>query len=71
MRLILQAIIGRFRSRVKNTFNIYHARIQNPDDPQPHVSEAERRFCKYCGSCLWVYAPDYPDLMHPFASSDG
>ncbi len=23
----------------------------------------------HCGSCLWVYDPDYPDLMHPFASA--
>lgn len=48
---------------------VYHARIQNPEDPQPWQSEGERRFCRYCGSCLWVYDPHYPDLMHPFASA--
>lgn len=48
---------------------IYHARIQNPDEPKPYVSRGERRFCRHCGSCLWVYDPEYPDLMHPFASA--
>ncbi len=48
---------------------VYHARIQNPEDAAPFVSQGERRFCRQCGSCLWVYDPNYPDLMHPFASA--
>lgn len=48
---------------------VYHARIQNPEDAKPHTSQGERRFCRHCGSCLWVYDPAYPDLMHPFASA--
>lgn len=48
---------------------VYHARIQNPEDESPYVSSGERRFCRHCGSCLWVYDPHYPDLMHPFASA--
>ncbi|HEY9618887.1 MAG TPA: GFA family protein [Crinalium sp.] len=48
---------------------IYHARIQNPEDSEVYVSGGERRFCRHCGSCLWVYDPEYPDLMHPFASA--
>ena len=48
---------------------VYHARIQNPEEPEPYTSQGERRFCRHCGSCLWVYDPAYPDLMHPFASA--
>jgi hypothetical protein len=48
---------------------VYHARIQNPEDEHSHVSRGERRFCARCGSCLWVYDPAYPDLIHPFASA--
>lgn len=33
------------------------------------VSPAERRFCKYCASALWVYDPRWPELLHPFASA--
>lgn len=33
------------------------------------TSSAERRFCKRCGSALWVWDPNWPDLIHPFASA--
>jgi hypothetical protein len=29
----------------------------------------QRHFCKKCGSCLWIYDPEWPDLVHPFASA--
>jgi len=32
-------------------------------------SQAERRFCKHCGSALWVWDPRWPELVHPFASA--
>lgn len=32
-------------------------------------SRCERRFCSRCGSGLWVYSPDWPDHVHPFASA--
>jgi hypothetical protein len=33
------------------------------------LSSAERHFCPSCASALWVFSPDYPDLLHPFASA--
>jgi hypothetical protein len=53
----------------EENITIYRARIQNPEDPQPRSSEGERRFCRHCGSFLWVYDPNYPELIHPFASA--
>jgi hypothetical protein len=53
----------------EENITVYHARIQNPEDEKPHTSQSERRFCRHCGSFLWVYDPDYPKLMHPFASA--
>lgn len=32
-------------------------------------SAVERRFCRRCGSALWVFDPSWPDLVHPFASA--
>lgn len=32
-------------------------------------SPAGRRFCKVCGSALWLYDPRWPDLIHPHASA--
>lgn len=42
---------------------MFRARIDGEE------STAERRFCKRCGSALWVYDPTWPDLVHPFASA--
>ena len=41
----------------------YHAVIDG------RASPAARRFCKRCGSALWVYDPRWPELVHPFASA--
>jgi hypothetical protein len=32
-------------------------------------STAERRFCRRCGTALWVFGPEWPELVHPFASA--
>lgn len=41
---------------------VYRARLEDGS-----VSAMERRFCDQCGSCLWVYDPGWPELVHPFA----
>ncbi len=33
------------------------------------LSPAERRFCRVCGSHLWVWDRRWPELVHPFASA--
>ncbi|MCZ6605604.1 MAG: hypothetical protein O7A03_10730 [Alphaproteobacteria bacterium] len=32
-------------------------------------SSGERNFCSKCGSALWAWSPEWPDLIHPFASA--
>jgi hypothetical protein len=59
-------IMGRTETlRVEGEENItvFHARIDGVE------SNGERRFCKHCGSALWVYDPNWPELIHPFASA--
>ena len=47
---------------------VYRARM--PDGRGGYTqSSCERRFCKHCGSGLWVWAPEWPALVHPFASA--
>ena len=46
---------------------VYQAQLDEGDDGQP--SPAERRFCRACGSALWVWDPRWPELIHPFASA--
>lgn len=48
---------------------VYHARIKNPEDARAHTSTAKRAFCKKCGSGLWLFSPEWPELIHPFASA--
>lgn len=46
----------------------YRARI--PDEAGGHrESSLERNFCSLCGSGLWVFSPEWPELVHPFASA--
>lgn len=50
---------------------VYHAKMYDREDPDGRVpaSEAERNFCKFCGSALWLFSPNWPDLVHPHASA--
>lgn len=48
--------------------SIYHA-ILKDDVGESHASTAERHFCKHCGSALWLFSPEWPELIHPFASA--
>ncbi|HWK48022.1 MAG TPA: GFA family protein [Stellaceae bacterium] len=51
----------------RENISIYHARID--DDGHEYTSTAERHFCSKCGSALWLFSPEWPDLIHPFASA--
>ena len=49
---------------------VYNAKLYDEGgaDEVP-ISVAERKFCRFCGSFLWLYDPRWPDLVHPFASA--
>lgn len=47
---------------------VYRALLAGDDGTQVE-SPAERRFCRHCGSALWVWDPRWPELIHPFASA--
>ncbi len=44
--------------------SVYRARM---DDGS--TSSGERNFCSRCGSALWLYDPQWPELVHPHASA--
>jgi hypothetical protein len=46
----------------------YHALIREAGK-RTRRSKAERRFCKECGSPLWLWDPRWPHLVHPHASA--
>jgi len=47
---------------------IYHARIED-EDGSCYTSKGERHFCTKCGTALWVFDKEWPQLVHPFASA--
>lgn len=48
---------------------VYNAKFRNPEDKRAHTSSAQRTFCEICGSALWLFSPEWPELIHPFASA--
>jgi hypothetical protein len=53
----------------KDNISIYHAKLKDPGDKRSHTSTAERNFCKLCGSALWLFSPEWSELIFPFASA--
>ncbi len=52
----------------ENRLGLYRAQIAD-EDGRCTLSTGERRFCTSCGSALWLYDPQWPELVHPFASA--
>ena len=44
--------------------SVYRASLEDGSE-----SSGERNFCRRCGSALWLYDPNWPDLVHPHASA--
>lgn len=55
--------------RGRKQISIYHARLKLDGASRAHASTAERHFCAQCGSALWLFSPEWPELIHPFASA--
>ena len=47
----------------KRAIRVWHAMIDGRE------GSAERHFCRYCGTALWVSDESWPELMHPFANA--
>ncbi len=54
--------------KVEGKTAVFHASLEDGQGGC-RVSTVERHFCPACGSALWVFSPDYPELVHPFASA--
>ena len=47
---------------------VFRAEIRQ-DDGSCELSTAERSFCSRCATALWLFSPEWPQLIHPFASA--
>ena len=55
--------------RGEDAVAVYHAKLKRKGESRTHTSTAQRHFCRLCGSALWLFSPEWPDLIHPFASA--
>ena len=63
-------IMGRadtLRVEGREAIAVYRAEIDRGGTCE--TSEGERNFCARCATALWMFAPSWPDLVHPFASA--
>jgi len=65
----LSAASETLRVQDQENIQVYQAQLPDPDTGEKKTSPAERRFCRLCGSALWVWDPRWPELLHPFASA--
>ena len=65
----LAADAGTLKIKGKRKLGLYRAEIEDDEHPRCEISSGERRFCKGCGAALWLYDPNWPELVHPFASA--
>jgi hypothetical protein len=64
-------LMGDFKTmkvKGRKALGIYRARLED-EKGVCRTSGARRHFCTRCGSALWAYDPQWPELVHPFASA--
>ncbi len=54
--------------RGRRAVGVYHAAIEMADG-RCLPSAGERHFCRRCATALWIFSPEYPDWVYPFASA--
>lgn len=53
----------------EGSIGVYRAMMHDEETGRCEKSQAQRRFCKLCGSALWAWDPRWPELVHPHASA--
>lgn len=57
------------RVRGRKQIAVYQAKLREPGSRRARTSSGERHFCSVCGSALWMFDRQWPDLVHPAASA--
>lgn len=53
----------------KKAIRHYRAELCDDHGQNCEISGGQRHFCGKCATALWLYDPDWPNLVHPFASA--
>ncbi|KTD19609.1 Uncharacterized conserved protein [Legionella lansingensis] len=65
----IMAIANTLSVKGKEFISVYHARLNPEKKEKSKESSGARHFCKRCASYLWISDPEWPELIHPFASA--
>ena len=63
----LSADAASLKMKGKRYRRVVHAPVN--DGGHTSISSAERHFCGRCGTSLWLFSPEWPELLHPMASA--
>ena len=64
----LSADAATLKVKGRRAIVVYRAKIAD-EDGSCHTSKGERNFCTRCATALWLFDPEWPELVHPFASA--
>ena len=64
----ISASVSTMKIKGEKFIRIHHARMTAPGQ-RAHSSSAERHFCGECGTSLWLFDSNWPELIHPLASA--
>ena len=65
----LGAVARSMKVTGKRFLRIYRAQLPDDNGAGTHESSGRRYFCVRCGSALWLWDPNWPELVHPHASA--
>jgi len=55
--------------RGRHNVAVYRARLREPGAARAKLSSGRRHFCRRCASALWIFDPQWPQWVYPFASA--
>ena len=55
--------------KIEGKENIKNYNAILSDSKKKIISDAQRSFCIKCGTALWLWDPNWPELLHPHASA--
>ena len=58
-----------FKVRGMKYVRAYRVRFKSRKHKRGILSTGQRHFCGNCASALWIFDPEWPELIHPFASA--
>jgi hypothetical protein len=55
--------------RGREAIAVYRAEICDDDGTNCKISSGQRNFCSRCATALWMFHPEWPEFIYPFASA--